>query len=130
LLDDDDDDDNEADRGVDDRWEEEGEGIAIRTATLIVGGGELELSSVIEIFAEIERELFPLSPDDEIGTVEELAFKNILARVSKEGGAPEEASTVRRFSSSSLLGAERFVGVGIGIKAGGEMLVGLGAEPE
>jgi len=125
LLDDDDD-DNEADRGVDDRWEE---GIAIRTATLIVGG-ELELSSVIEIFAEIERELFPLSPDDEIGTVEELAFKNILARVSKEGGAPEEASTVRRFSSSSLLGAERFVGVGIGIEAGGETLVGLGAEPE
>jgi len=128
LLDDDDD-DNEADRGVDDRWEEEGEGIAIRTATLIVGG-ELELSSVIEIFAEIERELFPLSPDDEIGTVEELAFKNILARVSKEGVAPEEASPVRRFSSSSRLGAERFVDVEIGIEADGETLVRLGAEPE
>ena len=124
------DDDNEADRGVDDLWEEEeeeGEGIAIRTATLIVVGGELELSSVIEIFAEIDRELFPLSPDDEIGTEEELAFKNILARVSKEGEAPEETSAVRRFSSSSPLGPERFIG---GMEAGDERLARLGVEPE
>lgn len=116
---------DDADRsgGVDDDpWEEEGgEGIAIRTATLIVGGGELELSSVIEIFAEIEREL---SGDDETGTVEEeLGFKNILARVSKEGGEVVVAlvEAVRRFSSSSPLG------IGIGMGSGG--LERLGVEP-
>jgi len=123
-------DDIEADKGVDDLWEE-GEGIATRTATLIVEG-ELELSSVIEIFAEIERELVPLSADDEAGTLE-LEFKNVLARVNKErvGVVPvEETSAIRRFSSSSLLGAETFMGVGIGMEAGGERLVRLGVEPE
>ena len=107
-------DDNEADRGVDDRWEE-GDGIAIRTATLIVGG-VLELSSVIEIFAEFERELVPLSADEEAGVVE-LGFRNILARASNEGVVMLETSAVSRFSSSlSLLGGE----VGEGMKTGGE----------
>jgi len=120
------DDDNEADRGVDEPWED-GEGIAIRTATLIVDG-ELELSSVIEIFAEFDRELVPLSADDAAGTVE--LFKNILARLSKERGAPEETSAVRRFSSWSPLDAEWFVGVGVGMKTGEARLVRLGVEPE
>jgi len=128
------DDDIEVDRGVIDDvdpWEVGGEGIAIRTATLIVGGGELELSSVIEIFAEIERELGPLSADDETGTVEEeLGFKNILARVSKEGGVIVLVEAVRRFSSSSPLGVERFIGVGIGMGTGGGTPVTLGAKPE
>jgi hypothetical protein len=136
-----DDDTIEADRGDDvDPWEEEeeevdGEGIAIRTATLIVGGGELELSSVIEMFAEIERELGPLlsADDDETGAVEEeLGFKNILARVSKEGGVVILlVEAVRRFSSSSPpLGVEWFIGVGIGMGTGGWTPVRLCAEPE
>lgn len=122
-------DDNEEDRGVDDPWEE-GEGIAIRTATLSVED-ELELSSVIEIFAEIERELIPLSADDEAGTLE-LGFKNVLARVNKEGVGvvPVETSAIRRFSSSSLPDAEGFIGVGIGMEIGGERLVRLGVESE
>jgi len=135
-----DDDTIEADRGDDvDPWEDEeevgGEGIAIRTATLIVVGGELELSSVIEIFAEIERELLGplLSADDETGAVEEeLGFKNILARVSKEGGVVILllVEAVRRFSSSSPLGVEWFIGVGIGMGTGGWTPVRLCAEPE
>jgi len=55
---DDNEEEREAERGVDEPWEES-EGIAIRTATLMVGG-ELELSSVIEIFAEFEREFVSL----------------------------------------------------------------------
>ena len=118
----------EEDRGVYNPWEK-GEGIAIKTATRIVGGG-LELSSVIEIFAEIERELIPLSADDEAGTVE-LGFKNILARVNKEGVVPLETSAVvRRTSSSSPRGAEEFIGVGAGMGTGDERLVRLGVEPE
>ena len=124
---DDNEEERDADRGVCDLWVE-GEGIAIRTATLIVGG-ELELSSVIEIFAEIERELVPLSTDDEAGRVE--LFKNILARVSKEGVVVlVETSAVRRFSSSSPLVAEGFIGGGTGLETGGERLVRLGVEPE
>ena len=114
----------DADRGADDPWED-GEGIAIRTATLIVGS-ELELSSVIEIFAEFERELLPLSAVDE----PEVGFKNILARVSKEGVVPVETSAVRRFSSPSPLGAEGFIGVEVGLETGGERVVILGVKPE
>jgi len=125
-------DDIEADKGVDDPWEEESEGIATRTATLIVEG-ELERSSVIEIFAEIERELVPLlSADDEAGTLE-LEFKNVLARVNNERVGvvtAVETSAIRRFSSSSLPDAETFIGVGIGMETGGERLVRLGVEPE
>ena len=83
-------DDNEtlADRGrvvLVDTWEEGvGEGIAIRTTTLIIGCGELESDTV-----EIEWELvLLLLSDDEAGTavaVVESRFKNLLARVSKEG---------------------------------------------
>lgn len=117
------DDDNEADRGVvddddDDPWED-GDGIAIKTATLIVVGGGFELSSVIEIFAEIGWEL---SADDETGTIEELWFKNILALVSKEGGVLVESSAVRLFSSSSPLGP--------GMETGGERLLRLGVDPQ
>jgi len=109
-----------------------GEGIAIRTATFIFGG-ELELSSVIEIFAEFVRgfRLVPLSADEEAGTVVGLGLKNILAaRVSKEGEVvvvvvPVETSAVRRFSSSSPLG------VGPVTETGGSWLVvRLGVEPE
>ena len=106
----------DADRGENDLWEE-GEGIAIRTDTLTIGG-ELELSSVIETFVEIARDSVPLSGDEA-----ELGFRNILARENKEGGT----SAVRLFSSSSPLGAEGFVGVGTGVKTGGER---LGVEPE
>ena len=64
-------DDNEAVRGVldddDPRVEPESEGIAIRTATLIVGG-ELEPSSAIEILLEFEPKLVPFSADDEART--------------------------------------------------------------
>ena len=63
----------------------ESEGIAIRTVTFTVAG-ELELSSVIEIFAE--RGLVPLSAaaDEVRGDKGGLGgCKNILARVSKEG---------------------------------------------
>ena len=49
----------------------------------------MELSSVIKIFADIERdsELVQLSVDEEVLGTEELGlgFKSILARVSKEG---------------------------------------------
>ena len=88
-------DDNElealADRGIlVDTWEEEvGDGIEIRTTTLIIGcGGGLESD-----IAEIEWELVPLllRVDDEAGT-EELRCKNILARVSKEGGVVETSA--------------------------------------
>ena len=129
-------DEREVDRGVlvDDPCEEEGEGIAIRTATLIVEGDELELimSCVIEleIFAGIERELVPSSADDGAGTVE-LGFKNILARVSKEGIViPVKSSAVYRFSPSSLLGVDGSTGVEKGMETGGERLVRLGVERE
>ena len=59
--------DNEEEREavvVDDPWEES-EGIAIRTATLTVGG-ELELSSVNEISVEFEWAWVPLSAEDEV----------------------------------------------------------------
>lgn len=84
------------------------------------------MSSVIEIFADIEWEL--LSADDETGTVDELGFKNILARVSKEGGAlvvvvETSAAAVRRFSSSSPLGVE------LGMEVGGDD-ERLGEDPE
>jgi len=63
-----------------------------------------------------------LSGDDATGTVdEELGFKNILARVSKEGGVLVEA--VRRFSSSD-------VGIGIGMGSGSGGGIRLGVEPE
>lgn len=114
-----------ADRGVHDPWHdpwEEGEdGIAIRTVTLTIEG-ELELSSVIETFADIVRESFPFSADEA-----EVGFRNILARVSKEGEVTAETSAVRLISS---LGARGFVGVGTGMKTGGERLVTLGVEPE
>jgi len=56
---------------VDDLCEEEGEGIAIRTATLIVEGElELIMSCVFEIFGEFGRELVPSSVDGEAETVE------------------------------------------------------------
>ena len=76
-------DDNELEALVD-TWEGVGEGIAIRTATLIIGcGGEI---------AETGWELAPmLLVDDEAGT-EELRCKNILARVSKEGGVVETSA--------------------------------------
>ena len=95
-------DDNEtlgvADRGrvvVVDTWEEGvGEGIAIRTTTLIIGCGELECDIV-----EIEWELVPLLlADDEAGTAAaavESRFKNLLARVSKEGVVVVETTAVR-----------------------------------
>lgn len=111
----------DADRGVHDPWEEGEDGIAIRTVTLTIAG-ELELSSVIETFAETERESFPLSAGGA-----EVGFRNILARVSKEGEVTVETSAVRLISS---LGAEGFVGVGTGMKTGGERLVRLGVEPE
>lgn len=116
------------DRGLlDDPWaREEGEGIATRTATLIIGG-ELKL---IEIFVEIRKELVPSLADDEAGTVELLRFNSILTRVSKEGVVLVETSAVRRFSSSSPLGPEPFIGVGIGMETGGERLVRFGAESE
>jgi hypothetical protein len=60
-----------------------GEGIAIRTATLTVVG-ELGLSSVTEIF--VEWVLLPLSDDGGRGKVGIGGFKNILARVSVDGG--------------------------------------------
>ena len=78
-------DDNElevlADRGIlVDTWEEVGEGIAIRTTTLIIGcGGGLESD-----IAEIEWDLVPLLLVDDGAGTEELRCKNILARVSKE----------------------------------------------
>ena len=73
-------DDNELEALVD-TWEGVGEGIAIRTITLIIGcGGEI---------AETGWELAP--KDDEAGT-EELRCKNILARVSKEGGVVETSA--------------------------------------
>jgi hypothetical protein len=121
---DDNEEERDADRGVDDPWEEGEDGIAIRTDTLTIEG-ELELSSVIETFVESERESVPLSADEA-----EVGFKNILARVSKEGEVTVEISAVRLFSSSSPLGAEGFVGVGTGMKTGGERLVRLGVEPE
>ena len=129
-------DEREVDRGVlvDDPCEEEGEGIAIRTATLIVEGDELELimscAIELEIFAGIERELVPSSADDGAGTVE-LGFKNILARVSKEGiVVPVKSSAVYRFSPSSLLGIDGSIGVEKGMETGGERLVRLGVERE
>ena len=87
----------------------------------------MELSSVIEMFAEFERELVPLSLDDVAGR-EGLGFKNILARESKEGVVVPlfVTSVFRRCSSSSPLGAEGFVGMG----AGDETLVRLCVEPE
>lgn len=95
---DDNEEEREEDGRVDDPWED-GEGIAMKTATLTVGG-ELEWSSVIELFVEIEGGLFPLSADDEAELG--IGFKNILARVSKEGVV--ETSAVRRFPSSSPVG--------------------------
>jgi hypothetical protein len=123
---------------LDSSWEgeeEDGDGIAIRTATLIFGG-KLEPSSVIEIFGEIvrERELASLSAGDDEEA--ELVFKNILARVSRERGvvvAVVETSAVGRFSSSSFpLGAEGLIGVvGAGTETDGDTrLVRLGVEPE
>ena len=123
-MDDDKDEEREADRGVVDEPWEEGEGIAIRTATRTVVG-VLELSSVNDIFVEFECALVPLSADDGSGAVDE-GFKNILARVSKEGVVPVETSAVRRFSSSSPLGAEAFIGV----ETAGERPAELGVEPE
>lgn len=115
------------DRGLlDDPWaREEGDGIATRTATFIIGGEKL-----IEIFVEIGKELVPLLADDEAGTVELLRFNSILTRVSKEGVVLVETSAVRRFSSSSPLGPEPFIGVGIGMETGGERLVRFGVESE
>ena len=126
----------EADRGVLDdlsRWEV-GVGIAIRTTTRIVEG-DLKPSSVTEIF---EQELVLLSTDidasedsEEEGTVE-LGFnlKNFLARVSKEGVLLlVETSAVGRFSSSSPLCAEGFIGVETGMGTGEVVLVKLGGEP-
>ena len=95
-------DDNEtlADRGrvvVGDTWEEPegvGEGIAIRTTTLIIGCGELE-SDIVEIGWEL---VLLLLSDDEAGTavaVVESRFKNLLARVSKEGVVVVETTAVR-----------------------------------
>jgi len=86
-------DDNEtlvvvADRGrvvVDTTWEEGvGDGIAIRTTTLIIGCGELEID-IVEILWE-SVPLF-LTDDEAAGTVVlvELRFRNLLARVNKEG---------------------------------------------
>lgn len=72
------------DGGVDELWEGR-EGIAIRTVTLTVEG-ELEVSSVIEIF--VEWALDPLlAAGDEAGRgkVGGGGFKNVLARVNKEG---------------------------------------------
>ena len=88
--------------------------MAMKTATLTVGGSELELTSVGdgEIFVGTVSGLVPLSVDasDEA----EVEFENnLLARVNKEGlvVARVETSAVRR-SSSSPLGEEGFVGVG------------------
>ena len=131
-------DEREVDRGVlvDDPCEEEGEGIAIRTATLIVEGDELPVELImscaieLEIFAGIERELVPSSADNGAGTVE-LGFKNILARVSKEGiVVPVKSSAVYRFSPSSLLSVDGSIGVEKGMETGGERLVRLGVERE
>src|SRR5882757_5518162 len=75
--------DNEEEK-VDGGWEGS-EGIAIRTVTFTVEG-ELELSSVIEIF--VEWALDPLlAAGDEAGRGEagRGGFKNVLARVNKEG---------------------------------------------
>jgi len=72
------------DGGVDELWEGS-EGIAIRTVTLTVEG-ELELSSVIEIFVEWALETL-LAAGDEArrGKAGRGGFKNVLARVNKEG---------------------------------------------
>ena len=79
-------DDNElealADGSVVETWKGVGEGIAIRTTTLIIGcGGGLESD-----IAEIEWELVPLLLAGDEAGMGELRFKNILAGVSKEGG--------------------------------------------
>ena len=105
-----------ADKGiVVDTWEEVGEGIAIRTTTLIIGcGGGLESD-----IAEIEWELVPLliRVDDEAGT-EELRCKNILARVSKEDGMVGTSAVLWFSSSSPLGGAEGFINVVTGMEGG------------
>jgi hypothetical protein len=89
---DDNEEEKEPDRAVDDPWEEcEGEGIAIRTATLIVVGEE---GSTVDIAVgwvlAVSREV------DEAGRGEVgkgVGFKNVLARLNKEGVV--ETSVVR-----------------------------------
>lgn len=86
----------EEDRAVDDPWEEVGgEGIAIKTATLIAVGEE-DLSSVIEMFVGAVLLRWVVASSAEAGRGEvgrDVGLKNIFARVSKEG--PVEASVVR-----------------------------------
>jgi len=125
----------EEDRAVDDPDPREGggEGIAIRTATLIVVGKE-DLRSVIDIFLEsVPLGLVALSTEaDEAGrgeVGEGVGLKNLLARVKKEGVV--ETSGGRWFSSSPLgvEGVREIMGGGIGIGTGGER-IRLAAEPE
>ena len=93
---------------LDDLLWEVGEGIAIRTTTLIVEG-DLKPSSGTEIF---EQELVLLSADEgEEGRIELGNLKNFLTRVSKDGVILVEISAIGRFSSSSPLYGEGFIGV-------------------
>jgi len=72
------------DEGADELWEGS-EGIAIRTVTFTVEG-ELELSSVIEIFVEWALDpLLAAGDDADIGKAGRGGFKNVLARVNREG---------------------------------------------